>query len=113
MGGVVELSNQETLVSPSGGQPSVSLSRQSPAFLAVTRWQRTSDQGISWLVQALYVHPFKAHMRSELGIQSNFSIPIAGPVSADVNVQDYTSPLGQGLLSLRGLSVSTGFGLHF
>ena len=115
MGGMVELSEKATVVvTASGGQRlSTSSSQQSPAFLLATRWQRTSEDGFTWLVQGLYTHPTNAGMRSQMGLQFNFSIPIKGPVSADVNVQDYTSPLESGILGTRGLSVSTGFGLHF
>jgi hypothetical protein len=112
---MVELSEKATIVvTASGGQRlSTSSSHQSPAFLLATRWQRTSEDGFTWLVQGLYTHPTNAGMRSQMGLQFNFSIPIKGPVSADVNVQDYTSPLESGILGIRGLSVSTGLGLHF
>jgi hypothetical protein len=115
MAGMVELSEKATVftVASSGQRPSTSVSQQSPAFLLATRWQRTSEDGFTWLVQGLYTHPTKTDMRSQMGFQFNFSIPIKGPVSADVNVQDYTSPLESGILGTRGLSVSTGFGLHF
>jgi len=115
MAGLVDLNEKATVftVAPSGQRLSKSFSQQSPASLLATRWQRTSEDGFTWLVQGLYTHPTKADMRSQLGLQANFSIPIKGPISADVNVQDYTSPLESGILGTRGLSVSTGFGLHF
>jgi len=115
MGGMVAMNQKATVVITAAGgqQHSASLSEQSPGFLMATRWQKTSEEGMTWLVQGLYVHPTKTALRSQLGLQVNFSIPLAGPVSADMNVQDYTSPLTAGLLSLRGFSVSTGLGLHF
>jgi hypothetical protein len=103
MGGMVSLSEKTTVtIAAAGQQHRASFSKQSPAFLVGTRWLKTSEDGITWLVQGLYVHPTNADMRSQLGLQSNFSIPITGPFSVDVNVQDYTSPLTTGLLSARG-----------
>lgn len=110
--GVIDLREQATVPLPFASQPSLSLNSDSPALLTALRWQKTTGEGITLVTQALYTYPFEGHMRKQLGLLSSFSIPIAGPVSADVNVQDNTSPLSSGLLSLKSLSVSIGFGLH-
>jgi hypothetical protein len=114
MGGMVALTDQATvfITQANGQQRSRSVDERSPAFLMAGRWQKTSE-GITWMIQVLYNHPTTANMRSQLGLQSTFDIPIVGPLSVDVNVQDYTSPLSSSLFSVKGLSISTGFGVHF
>ena len=115
MGGLVALTEQATVfVTNAGSQrSSASLDQRAPAILIASRWQKTSEVGPTWMFQAIYYHPTAGDLRSQLGLQATFSVPIAGPVSADVNVQDYTSAFTTGLLSVKALSVSSGVGLHF
>jgi hypothetical protein len=115
VGGIVALTETATLLITAEDQQqhSVAFSKRSPAFMMGTRWQKRSDEGMTWMIQAQYVRPTSTDMRNQLGVQATFSIPINGKLSTDVNIQDYTSVLSPGLLSTRGLTASTGLGLSF
>jgi hypothetical protein len=114
-GGIVQLGNTGALVMPTleGQSQRESLRTESPAFLGSTRWVKTTENGITWMIQGLYVHPTTVNVRDQAGFRANFSIPIHGPLTFNVNVQDVTTPLKTVTLGLSGLTMSTGLGLHF
>lgn len=113
MEGLINLRNNPTFVfdSPTAQSPIFGSARQAAAFLSVAQWQRTSGESVTWTIQAIYVNPFEAHLRNQMGFQFNVDVPLAGPFSVNVHVQDYTTPVNRGLLSIEGLSVTSGFGI--